>query len=169
MSLAVAHNVESAERANVDAPVDRARRTPLWREALTLGWLLWLYDAVNDLSAIRLHAALAHAGNIFRVERLLHLDPEVALNSWIGANRLVGYVFSNFYDVAHFVVTLGLLGWLWWRHPSIYRPMRNTLVLTNVIGFVVFWLYPVAPPRMLPSAGFVDVVAATHSWGAWHS
>jgi hypothetical protein len=42
-------------------------------------------------------------------------------------------------------------------------------VLTNVIGFAVFWLYPVAPPRMLAGAGFVDVVAVTHSWGAWHS
>jgi hypothetical protein len=146
-----------------------SRRTPLWREALVLGWLLWLYDFVNNLSAIHLHAALAHAHSIFHLEQLLHLDPEVALNSWIGAHRLIGFVLSNFYDDAHFVVTLGLLGWLWWRHPSVYRPMRNALVLTNVIGFAVFWLYPVAPPRMLASAGFVDVVAITHSWGAWHS
>lgn len=134
-----------------------------------LGWLLWLYDMVNNLSAVHLHAALAHADDIFRVERVLHLDPEIALNTWIGAHQLVGFVLSNFYDNAHFVVTIGLLAWLWWRHPPIYRPLRNALVLINVIGFAVFWLYPVAPPRMLQSAGFVDVVALTHSWGAWHS
>ena len=129
-----------------------------------LGWLLWLYDMVNNLSAVHLHAALAHADDIFRVERVLHLDPEIALNTWIGAHQLVGFVLSNFYDNAHFVVTIGLLAWLWWRHPPIYRPLRNALVLINVIGFAVFWLYPVAPPRMLQSAGFVDVVALTHSW-----
>ncbi|MCU1344258.1 MAG: hypothetical protein JWL70_524, partial [Acidimicrobiia bacterium] len=32
---------------------------------------------------------------------------------------------------------------------------------------VVFWLYPVAPPRMLP--GFVDTVAVTNAIGSWHS
>ena len=35
-----------------------------------------------------------------------------------------------------------LLGWLWWRRADIYRPLRNSLVLVNVIGFVVFWLLP---------------------------
>jgi hypothetical protein len=165
MSLAV--DERSIGAASADA--GRARRTRLWREALVLGWLLWLYDAVNNLAAIHLHAALDHATGIFRVERFLHVDPEVALNRWIGAHHFVGVVLANFYDDAHFVVTLGLLGWLWWRRPSIYPPLRNTLVLTNVIGFVVFWLYPVAPPRMLAGDGFVDVVAITHSWGAWHS
>ena len=32
---------------------------------------------------------------------------------------------------------------------------------------LVFWLYPVAPPRML--AGFTDVVASTHAFGSWHT
>jgi hypothetical protein len=34
---------------------------------------------------------------------------------------------------------------------------------------VVFWLYPMAPPRLLPGVGFVDVVAATGSPGSTHS
>ena len=37
----------------------------------------------------------------------------------------------------------------------------------NVLAFAVFWLYPVAPPRML--AGFTDVVAASHTIGSWHT
>ena len=43
------------------------------------------------------------------------------------------------------------------------------LVLTNVIAFAVFWLYPVAPPRMLTQDGFTDVVAASHAFGSWHT
>jgi membrane-associated phospholipid phosphatase len=32
-------------------------------------------------------------------------------------------------------------------------------VLTNVVGLAVFAVYPAAPPRLLPGAGFVDSVA----------
>ena len=85
---------------------------------------------------------------------------------WPGTTTL-GVAVSYYYDNAHFVVTLGLLGWLWWRRADIYRPLRNSLVLVNVLGFVVFWLYPVAPPRML--GGFTDVVASSHAFGSWHT
>jgi hypothetical protein len=172
MSLAVAPSVETpgSPSGGVRAPATgRPRRTPLWGEALALAWLLWLYDTVNNLSPMRLNQALAHASSILHAERVLSLDLEEPLNTWLSDHRWLGVVLSNFYDNAHFVVTLGLLGWLWWRHQRVYRPMRNALVLTNLIGFAVFWLYPVAPPRMLPAAGFVDVVAVTHTWGAWHS
>ena len=40
-------------------------------------------------------------------------------------------------------------------------------MLVNLLAFVVFWRYPVAPPRMLP--GFTDVVSATHAIGSWHT
>ena len=56
---------------------------------------------------------------------------------------------------------------MWWRRADIYRPLRNSLVLVNVLAFIVFWRFPVAPPRMLP--GFVDVVASTHAIGSWHT
>jgi len=42
-------------------------------------------------------------------------------------------------------------------------------VLINVIGMAVFWLYPLAPPRMLTTAGFVDVVTASHAVGSFHT
>jgi len=37
----------------------------------------------------------------------------------------------------------------------------------NVLAFIVFWRFPVAPPRMLP--GFTDVVAASGAFGSWHT
>jgi hypothetical protein len=142
-------------------------RTRWWVEALTVAWLCWIYDAITNLAPLRLHAALAHGRGILSVEQSLHIDPEHALDRWLAGHQTLGLLVSDYYDNAHFVVTLGLLGWLWWRRADIYRPLRNSLVLANVIAFVVFWLFPVAPPRMLP--GFVDVVAATHAIGSWHT
>lgn len=144
-------------------------RTRWWVEALVVVWLCWVYDAIANLAPLRLHAALAHGYGVLHLERTLGLDPELALNRWLAAHRTLGLVLSDYYDNAHFIVTLGLLGWLWYRRTDIYRPLRNTLVAINVLGFVVFLLYPTAPPRLLSGSGFSDVVAATGALGGWHT
>jgi membrane-associated phospholipid phosphatase len=130
-------------------------------------WLCWVYDAITNLAPLRLHTALGHAIGLLRFERSLHLDPELKLDRWLAGHHTLGLILSDYYDNAHFIVTLGLLGWLWWQRADLYRPLRNSLVLVNVLAFVVFWLYPVAPPRML--GGFTDVVASTHAFGSWHT
>lgn len=132
-----------------------------------IGWLLFLYDAVNNLAPLRLGVALGNARGILHAEQVLHIDPELSLDRWLAGHHTLASILANYYDNAHFVVTLGLLGYLWWSRADIYRPLRNVLVLVNVMGFVVFWLLPVAPPRMLD--GFTDVVASTHAFGSWHT
>jgi len=144
-----------------------ARRARWWIEALTIAWLCWVYDAITNFAPLRVHTAFDHAREILSVEQSLHIDPERALDRWLAGHHTLGLLLSDYYDNAHFVVTLGLLGWLWWRRADIYRPLRNMLVLVNVLAFIVFWRYPLAPPRMLP--GFVDVVASTHAIGSWHT
>jgi hypothetical protein len=132
-------------------------------------WLGWVYDLITNLAPLRAHAALVHGQDLLSLERTLHLNLELTLNRWLAAHHTLGLVLSDYYDNAHFVVTLGVLGWLWFRRPDVYRPLRNALVAINVIGFAVFWLYPVAPPRLLAGVGFSDVVASTHAFGSWHA
>jgi len=148
-------------------PALRARRARWWVELLTIAWLCWLYDAVTNLAPLRLNFALAHAREVLSLEQALHIAPEHSLDQWLAPQHTLGLLVSDYYDNAHFIVTLGLLGFLWWRRADIYRPLRNTLVLVNVLAFVVFWRFPVAPPRMLP--GFTDVVASSGAFGSWHS
>lgn len=147
----------------------RTARTRWWLEALTIAWLCWVYDAITNLAPLRLHAALSNGESVLGLERALGAAPELSLDRWLAAHHTLGLIVSDYYDNAHFVVTLGLLGWLWVRRADLYRPLRNVLVLVNVIAFVVFWLYPVAPPRMLTHDGFSDVVASTHAFGSWHT
>ncbi len=148
-------------------PLQARPRTRWWVELLAIGWLLWLYDATTNLAPLRLSIALGNARGMLHVEQVLHIDPELTLDRWLSAHRTLALILSDYYDNAHFIVTLGLLGFLWWRRSDLYRPLRNTLVLVNVIGFIVFWRFPVAPPRMLD--GFTDVVAASHAFGSWHT
>ncbi len=149
--------------------LSQGKRTRWWVEALTIAWLCWVYDAITNLAPLRLHAALGHAEGVLGLERSLGIDPELRLDRWLTGHHTLGLLVSDYYDNAHFIVTLGLLGWLWWRRADLYKPLRNVLVLTNVIAFAVFWLYPVAPPRMLTQDGFTDIVAASHAFGSWHT
>lgn len=147
----------------------KATRARWWGELLVVAWLAWLYDAVNNLAPRREALALGHGRAILSFERSLHIDPELSLNRWLAAHDTLGTIVSYYYDNAHFVVTFGLLGWLWWKRADIYRPLRNALVAINVLGLLVFWRYPVAPPRMLAWSGFSDVVASTNPFGQWHT
>jgi PAP2 superfamily len=134
-----------------------------------IAWLAWVYDMVTNLAPLREKMALAHGSDILSLEQSLHIAPELSLNRWLTGHHSIAIVISNYYDNAHFVVTLGLLGWLWWKRGDIYRPLRGSLVVINLLGLLVFWRYPVAPPRMLVSGGFTDVVASTHAFGSWHT
>jgi PAP2 superfamily len=147
----------------------RPARSRLWVEALIVAWLCWVYDLINNLAPLRQRLALGHARSLWHLERALQLDPELALNRWLALHHTLGLILSYYYDNAHFVVTFGVLAWLWWRRPDIHRSLRNSLALVNVLAFAVFWLYPVAPPRMLSSVGFTDVVASTHAFGNYHT
>lgn len=132
-------------------------------------WLCWVYDAINNLSPFRLAAAYDHARDFLHLEQFLHIDPEATLDRWVSSNHVLSWIAGNYYDNVHFVVTLGLIGLLWWRFPERYRPLRNGLVLTNLAAMVIFWSVPTAPPRLLNPAAFPDVVGNSHAFGSWHT
>ena len=146
-----------------------ARRPRWWPEALVIVWLSWVYDWIANLTPLRPVAPYDHARSVLHIEQVLHIDPEAAMDHWLAGHHVLALWLGNYYDNAHFVVTLGMIGWLWWRHPQLYRPLRTNLVLANVIAFVVFWRYPTAPPRLLNPRVYIDVVAASHAFGSWHS
>lgn len=141
----------------------------LWLELVFIAWLAWIYDDINNLSPVRATLALANAHSLLHFERLLHLDPEAGLDHWLSRHGDLAWIAGNYYDNAHFAVTLGLVGVLWWWFPDRYRSLRSGLVLTNVLAMIVFWLVPMAPPRLLDPSVYIDVVGRSHSFGSWHS
>jgi hypothetical protein len=155
--------------ADDQAPAAADRRSRWWIELLVIGWLAWVYDIITNLAAVREQAAFRHGLDVLHLEQALHIDPELAFNSWLHRHLLLGLLAGDYYGNAHFVVTFAVIGWLWWRHPRAYRPLRNGLVLINVIGFAVYWVYPMAPLRLLPGVRAYDIVALTHAFGGWQA
>lgn len=143
------------------------RRPHLLGEALVVAVLVFVYDRIRDFSATRSVLAVANGRDVLRLETDWHLDIEGPLNTWL-SHHAAGEMFAGwYYQLMHLTATLGVLVWCYWRHPSVYRRARNGLVAINAVGLAVFWILPVAPPRLLPGTGFVDTAivtgAATHA------
>jgi hypothetical protein len=159
--------VVAQQTSSSSTSMGRARRAPWWSQVILILGLYWVYDAVNNLAATRQLTALADGRSLLKLENWLQINHEHALNAWATGHHYVGLFLADYYDVMHLTLTFVLICVLWWARPDLYRELRIPLVLTNLVGFVVFWVYPVAPPRMLP--GFVDTVAVTHAIGSWHT
>jgi hypothetical protein len=125
--------------------------------------LLVVYDWVASQSRATPASAYAHGRAMLRLTPF-HL--ELRADHWLAGVGWLQDPSSYYYDLAHINVTMVALLVCWWWRAEVYRQARNALVLVNVIGIVVFFLYPVAPPRLLPDAGFIDIVAGSGTWGA---
>ncbi|MEO6821902.1 MAG: phosphatase PAP2 family protein [Candidatus Nanopelagicales bacterium] len=126
-------------------------RTPLppwWVEFLGLALGYVLYQGVQILVTGSKASAVARARDVWAVERALHLDPEIWLNHIVAGSHVLVVVTGLYYGILHFAVTPAVLIWLRvCRHGS-YARLRNVLVVTSVAALVVFWLLPLAPPRL---------------------
>ncbi len=146
----------------------RSGRERLWLalDVLVVVWLIWLFDAINNLASVRQGLAERNGRSVLDLERSLHLDPEHALNAWLARRHTLSQIVVFWYENVHIVVTLAVFAWLWWRRSDLLGVMRATLVIVNLIALAAFWSLPVAPPRML-TGGYVDLVATVQHLPVW--
>jgi hypothetical protein len=154
-----------ASQPNASRPhlalVPAVRRAPGWRkyaQLVPVAILLWALDAVDRFRAGAQAAGLLHAAAIDRLSDRVGGSAALAMNRWLAVHPLPGGAAAAYYIVLQVLVT-GIVGVLLLRSGiASFRLHRDALIVTGVIGLVVFWLYPVAPPRMLP--GYHDIAAA---------
>ncbi|MFE9770514.1 phosphatase PAP2 family protein [Streptomyces sp. NPDC005931] len=99
-----------------------------------------------------------HGHQILDLERVLRLDIEYAVNHAVVKVGWLRDFFDFYYTSFHFAVPLTVLGLLYWRRPVDYRWARAALGFTTLLALVGFWLYPLAPPRLMPTLGIIDTV-----------
>ncbi|MEU6862888.1 phosphatase PAP2 family protein [Streptomyces sp. NPDC046876] len=141
---------------------------PFWRRVLSRPNLLLelllirvgysIYSHIRAAAPASRSLAEEHGGQIHAVERALGLDIEHAVNHAVVGLPWLERFFNFYYSSFHFVVPLAILAVLYWRRPGDYRWARASLGLATVIALLGFWLYPLAPPRLMPGLGFIDTV-----------
>jgi len=84
---------------------------------------------------------------------------ELSIQSFVTSSGLLRQATALTYWHSQFTVLGLVLLWVYLRRNDYFVPLRNTLLLANVIGLIGFVLVPTAPPRMFPELGFVDTLA----------
>jgi hypothetical protein len=162
-----------ARPAAVDAPAstaavasgqDASLRLQWWRELAFLGLVYLLYSLIRNAAPSQVGRAQLNAAAILDLEGSLGLDVERSLNLRVAPLEWLAVPANYYYATMHFAVTLAALVWLYRRRPQAYRTARGVLLAMTLLALVGYWLYPLAPPRLMPGGGFVDTVRI---WGTW--
>ena len=106
----------------------------------------------SEPSAALVSTAEANARTVWEIEQRIGLDIEPLVQ---GAALRAGLpaVLNWSYGTLHFAVTAITLVLLFRRHPGRYQCWRAGFVLSSLLAFGMYRLWPVAPPRLLPDAG----------------
>ena len=137
-----------------------------WQEVAIIGFCYWLYSEVRNLVPEQQSIAMRHGRGVQHLQDALHLNFERSLNSFVAAHEPLAQVMDYYYATLHFIVTIGCLVWLYKVHPRIYRGARTVLFATSLLALAGFYLYPLAPPRLLPQYGYIDTLLKFHTWGS---
>ncbi len=140
----------------------RLRSIALGARELGIVFVLYLlWQLGTGLSLTHSHGAFARARAIWRLERDLHLPSEVWVQRAILAHHTLVRALDLFYLSAHVGSLAIFLPWLFLLHRDHYKGWRNVLVGVTAISLAI-QLVSIAPPRLLPSLGFVDTATRYH-------
>lgn len=117
-----------------------------------------LYFGVRGITEGSEEIAVRNAERLLRIEGVIGLAVEGSLQALILDNRWLVTLANWVYIWGHWPVIIAVLAWLFARHRNQYRLLLRSMLISGAIGLVVFALYPVSPPRLMPDRDFVDTV-----------
>ena len=157
--------------ARVSADAGEVRRRPrrdrlapkgwpdFWLQVALLGSFEVFYALSGAYGRARAGVAVTNARDVVRVERGLGIAWEHGIQAWtLREPGLAVDVANRTYFLSQFVVSTVFLLWVYARHTERFGRVRNALLAANLVALTVLFLYPLAPPRMLPGGGFVDTL-----------
>jgi hypothetical protein len=133
----------------------------IYRDVFEIGLValaFLLYFIVRGLVVDRADEALRNAEWIIDLERSLGIFWEPRLQELVLDRRLIIDAMNFIYFWLDFplIVVVGL--WLYFTHRHEYTVARDALLLSGAISLVIYNLFPVMPPRLLPGGEFVGTI-----------
>jgi len=120
-------------------------------EALLVAVAFLLYFAVRGAVIDRPEVAYRHAVDIIDAQRRLGFFWEDNIQRWSEHKLVLVQAFNLIYFYLHFplIIVFGIA--LYCTNRRKYTLMRDAFLASGALALLVYWLYPVAPPRELPA------------------
>jgi hypothetical protein len=118
-----------------------------------------VYFIIRGAVVDRADEAIERARDLFRLQETLRLNWELEMQSWIIDHYWLIKVMNWVYFWGHMPVVIIFAFYLYARHRHEYFLTRNAFLASGAIAVVIYWAFPVAPPRLLPELGLVDTMA----------
>ena len=129
------------------------------RELAAVAVAALVYYLVRGAVSDRADEAFQRARDILELEQRFRLDWEAAIHEAIlGSNVLIDFA-NGAYFWGHMPLLIVIAVWLWRSHRDIWRTFRNALLISAAAGMISYFLFPTAPPRLMPELGYVDTLA----------
>lgn len=145
------------------------RRPRFWFEISLIAVSYWTYSLIRNAVPEQKAEALGNAGLVWRLEHHLGIAVERSVNHAVNSMTWLIVGMNYYYATLHFVVTLGVLVWLYRRHPGRYAATRLALFAATGVALVGYYFFPLAPPRLMAGGHFVDTVLVHRTWGSMAS
>ncbi|MEU3694025.1 phosphatase PAP2 family protein [Streptomyces griseoviridis] len=166
---AVPRAVTAPARPGLRQRLRTPRRPRLWFEILLIAVSYWTYSLIRNAVPEQRGQALRNADWLWRLEHQLGIAVEQSVNHAVNSVTWLIVGMNYYYATLHFVVTLGVLVWLFRSHPGRYAATRLVLFATTGVALLGYYLYPLAPPRLMNGGGFIDTVMVHETWGSMAS
>jgi hypothetical protein len=132
----------------------------LFRQIGMFALAFLLYDLVRGLVAIgNPYKPFGDAMKIIDFERALHVFVEPSIQGWAENSHLLMNVLAWSYLNTQFVITTATVVFIYVRFNQSYYFVRNMFLIAMGLALVGYWVFPTAPPRLMPEWGFTDTVS----------
>lgn len=142
------------------------RHPRVWVELLLIALSYGIYSLVRNAAPARIDQAHHNARLIWGLQKDLGLAFERGVNHAVEGVTWLVVAMNYYYATLHFIVTIGVLVWLYRVHPGRYGATRLVLFSTTGVALVGYYLYPLAPPRLMRGMGFIDTARVHDTWGS---
>ncbi|MPZ24553.1 MAG: PAP2 family protein [Dehalococcoidia bacterium] len=145
------------------SPPSRIDTSDAARELFFVFGAATLYYLVRGLASGRSEEALANARRVAAVEKQLGICVESAVQAHTLRSPLQVGAWNAVYLWGHLPLLATFAAWLYTANREVYGRLRRVFLISQALGAAIYYLFPVAPPRLMPAEyGYVDTLADRH-------
>ena len=134
----------------------QSRATTVFLNLLTFGLIWFGYSTVRRVTADSTKIAYDNAVNLVKFQDWLGFPSEADFQKYVIDSELLIKIANCFYFVMHFPSMIVFLLWVMFKKIEWMPQVRASLCIATFSGLIIHLAFPLMPPRLLGSYGFID-------------